>query len=33
MITKSIKQFLIAGSLCCGVATAFTSCSDWDDHF
>jgi len=28
MITKSIKHLLIACSLCCGGAAAFTSCSD-----
>ena len=28
MITKSIKQFFIAGSVCCGVAVALTSCAD-----
>lgn len=33
MITKSIKHFLIAGSLCCGAAAAFTACSDWTDHY
>ena len=27
MITKSIKHFLIAGSVCCGCAAALTSCS------
>ena len=28
MNTKSIKHLIIAGLLCCGAATAFTSCSD-----
>ena len=28
MITKSIKQFFIAGSVCCGIAAALTSCAD-----
>ena len=28
MNTKSIKHLIIAGSLCCGAATALTSCSD-----
>ena len=31
MITKSIKHFLIAGSICCGAAAALTSCSDLMD--
>ena len=28
MITRSIKNLLIAGSLCCGAAAALTACSD-----
>ena len=28
MITKSIKQFLTAGAVCCGFAAALASCSD-----
>lgn len=33
MITKNIRNFLIAGSLCCGIVAALTACSDWDDHY
>ena len=33
MITKRIKQFIIAGSVCCCVTAAMTACSDWDDHY
>ena len=33
MNTKNIKHFLLAGMVCCGVSTAITSCSDWDDHY
>ena len=33
MITKSIKYFLLAGMVSCGIATALTSCSEWDDHY
>ena len=28
MTTKNIKTFLIAGAVCCGAATVFTSCDD-----
>jgi len=31
MITKSIKHFLIAGTLCCGATAALTSCADLMD--
>ena len=31
MITKSIKQFLIAGSVCCATSAALVSCSDFLD--
>ena len=31
MITKRIKQYIIAGSLCCGGAAALSSCSDFID--
>ena len=31
MITKRIKQYIIAGSLCCGGAAALSSCSDFLD--
>ena len=33
MKTISIKHFLVASTLCCGMATAFTACADWDDHY
>lgn len=33
MITKSIKHTLAACWLCCGIVTALTACSEWDDHF
>ena len=33
MITRNIKHFLIAGSLCCGTAVALTACADWNDHY
>lgn len=33
MITKSIKQFFIAGTVCCSIAAAFTACADWNDHY
>lgn len=33
MITKSIKYFLMAGTVCCGLSAAMVSCSDWDDHY
>ena len=29
MITKNIKKYLIAGSMCCGLAVATSSCSDF----
>ena len=32
MITKNIKQFLIAGCVCCATAV-LTACSDWNDHY
>ena len=31
MITKNIKKYLIACSLCCGVAVSFTACEDLFD--
>ncbi len=31
MITKSIKYFFVAGTVCCGLTTAMTSCSDMLD--
>ncbi len=31
MITKSIKNYLLAGSVCCGFATALVSCNDFLD--
>lgn len=31
MITKSIKQYIIAGMVCCGLATTTSSCSDFLD--
>ena len=33
MITKSIKYFLMAGTMCCGLSAVMVSCSDWDDHY
>lgn len=33
MITKNIKHFFVAGSVCCGLTAALTACSEWDDHF
>ena len=32
-MTKHIKQILMAGFMGCGMAMAFTACSDWDDHY
>ena len=33
MITKNIKHFIVAGTLCCGLSATFTACSDWSDHY
>ena len=33
MITNSIKSYIAAGWLCCGVAAALTACTDWTDHY
>lgn len=33
MNTKSIKQFLLASLVSCGIAAGLTACSDWDDHY
>ena len=33
MNTKSIKQFLIAGCVCCCATAVLTACSDWNDHY
>ena len=33
MNTKSIKQFLLAGCVCCCATTVFTACSEWNDHY
>ena len=34
MITNNIKHFLFAGLVSCGIAAAFTACSDtWDEHY
>lgn len=33
MNTKSIKQFLLAGMVSCGMAAGITACSDWNDHY
>ena len=33
MNTKSIKQFLLAGCVCCCATAVFTACSDWNDHY
>ena len=33
MKTISIKHFLVVSALCCGMATAFTACAEWDDHY
>ena len=33
MNTRSIKHFLLAGVVSCGIATGLTACSDWDDHY
>ena len=29
----NIKQILVAGCVCCGIAAVFTACADWDDHY
>ena len=31
MITKNIKKYLVAGSMCCGLAVSMSSCSDFLD--
>lgn len=33
MNTKSIKQFLLAGCVCCCATAVLTACSDWNDHY
>ncbi len=33
MITKTIKQFLFAGMVSCGMAAGLTACSEWNDHY
>ncbi len=33
MITKRIKQYMIAGLLCCGAAAVTTGCAEWNDHY
>lgn len=33
MITKKIKQFLLASGVYCCTTVAFTACSDWNDHY
>ena len=33
MKTINIKQILVAGCVCCGIAAVFTACADWDDHY
>ena len=34
MITRNIKQYIIAGCLCCGAVAALTACTDtWDEHY
>jgi len=33
MNTRSIKHFLLAGAVSCGMAAGLTACSDWDDHY
>ena len=33
MTKNSIKHILLAGTVCCGVAATFESCTDWDDHY
>jgi uncharacterized surface protein with fasciclin (FAS1) repeats len=33
MITKNIKQFLIAGCVYCCATAVLTACSDWNDHY
>ena len=33
MNTRSIKHFLLAGMVSCGIAAGLTACSDWDDHY
>ena len=33
MITKNIKQFLIAGCVYCCSTAVLTACSDWNDHY
>ena len=33
MKTKSIKYFLMAGMVSCGMAAGLTACSEWNDHY
>jgi len=33
MNIRNIKQYIIAGSICCGTAAALTACADWNDHY
>lgn len=33
MNTKSIKHFLLAGMVGCGMTAGLTACSDWNDHY
>jgi len=34
MITNNIKQYVLAGLVCCGLATVPTACTDtWNDHY
>lgn len=33
MNNNSIKHFLRAGAVCCGMAAALVACSDWNDHY
>ena len=33
MMNKNIKHFLVAGLVCCNIATALIACSDWSDHY
>ena len=33
MITRRIKQYMIAGLLCCGATAVTTGCAEWNDHY
>ena len=33
MITKRIKQYIMAGSVCCCMTAVLTGCAEWNDHY